>query len=73
MLALWAPSWPKLKLGVFGSLKAVMFASSPLSFFLFFFLAATEVQFVVRQAYFESFACPFMFEKFPNKMAGRGP
>ena len=66
MLALWARSCCKLKLGMFGSLEAIMFASSPLSFFLFFFLAATEIQFVMRQADFESFICPFMFEKFPN-------
>lgn len=61
----------ELKLGTFGSLKAVMFASSPLSFFLFFFLAATQTQFVMRQADFESFAHPFRFEKFPDDMAMR--
>lgn len=73
MLAPWAQSWCKLKLGMFGSLKAVMFSSSPLPVFLFFFLAATEIQFVMRQADFESFTHPFMFEKFPNKMARSGP
>lgn len=61
----------ELKLGTFGSLKAVIFASSPLSFFLFFFLAATQMQFVMRQADFESFTHPFMFEKFPDNMAMR--
>lgn len=59
----------ELKLGMFGSLKAVMFASSSLSFF--FFLAATQMQFVMRQADFESFTHPFMFEKFPDNMAMR--
>lgn len=73
VLVAWAQSWCKLKLGMFWSLKAVMFAPSPLSFFLFFFLAATEIQSVMRQADFESFTRPFMFEKFPNKMARRGP
>lgn len=61
----------ELKLGTFGSLKAVIFASSPLSFFLFFFLAATQMQFVMRQADFESFTHPFMFEKFPDNTAMR--
>lgn len=33
MLAVWAHCWCKLKLGMFGSLKAIMLASSPLSLF----------------------------------------
>lgn len=57
---------------MFGSLKAIMFASSP-RLFSFFFLAVTEMQFVMRQADFELLTCPYMFEKFPNKMARRGP
>lgn len=70
MLAVWAGSCCKLKLGMFEALKAIMFASSPLFSFSFSWL---QIQFVMRQADFESFTCPFMFEKLPNKMARRGP
>lgn len=72
MLAVWAHCWCKLKLGMFGSLKAIMLASSPR---LSFFLTETEIeiQFAMGQADFESLSCPFLFKSFPHKMTRRGP